>query len=434
MKKKKLLVVGGGGREHAVSWLLSKSALVEKLYFAPGNAGMAKLGECVKIAANDTGSLVQFAREREIDLTFIGPEEPLVMGIVDRFTEAGLRAFGPTKEASRLEGSKVYAKEFMKRHGIPTAQFQVFDSYEEALGALAGNRGRTVVKADGLAYGKGVVVAESPDEARDAIRHMMVEKKFMTSGNRIVIEEFLEGEEVSIIALTDGEIFLPLVPSQDHKRAFDGDRGPNTGGMGAYAPFHFAESGELEKEVYEILSRTVAGLREDGVCYKGVIYCGLILTKSGPRVLEYNCRLGDPEAQAILPLLKDDLLHVLDAVVEGKGLPQSLTWEDGFCVAVMIASGGYPGSYSTGFPIDGIEEAERGGALVLHAGTGLEKGKTVTKGGRVLSVCAKGKTLFEAQKNAYEACSKISFKGAFCRTDIAGRGIDREAQLNLRKG
>jgi phosphoribosylamine--glycine ligase len=294
--------------------------------------------------------------------------------------------------------------------------------------------GKVVVKADGLAFGKGVVVAESSDEAREALGHMMVEKAFGKSGDRVVVEEFLEGEELSVIALTDGEAFLPLLISQDHKKAFDGDKGPNTGGMGAYAPFLQAGSGGLDKEIRDILAKTVAGLKEEGVSYKGAIYCGLILTKSGPHVLEYNCRLGDPETQAILPLLGDDLLPVLEGIFEGKGLPQSLKWEDGFCVAVVIASGGYPDRYSTGFPVKGIEEVERTGSIVFHAGTALENEEIVTKGGRILSVCSKGKTLSEAQRKAYQACSKIDFRGAFYRTDIAARGIEREAESNLRKG
>lgn len=420
----KVLVVGGGGREHALVWKLSTSPRVKKIFCAPGNAGTAALAENVPIAAEEIEALADFAQGEGIDLTVVGPEAPLVAGIVDLFQERGLAVFGPTAAAAALEGSKVFAKELMDRYGIPTAKFAVFDDYKKAQAYIQQVGVPIVVKAEGLAAGKGVVVAREEEAALEAVYEIMEGQIYGAAGRRVVIEECLEGEEVTLLALTDGENVVPLVASQDHKPAYDGDRGPNTGGMGCYSPVPVFTPA-LQEEVYNtILLPTVRAMQDLERPFTGVLYAGLMLTAKGIRVLEFNARFGDPETQVVLPRLENDLVDVLEACLTG-GLPDlSLRWREGAAVCVIMASGGYPGPYEKGLPIRGLAEAEgEEDVLVFHAGTGFKDGEVVTAGGRVLGVTGLGKGIAEARSRAYQAVEKISFSGAHFRRDIGVKAL-----------
>jgi phosphoribosylamine--glycine ligase len=416
----RVLVVGGGGREHALAWKLAQSPLVDDLLAVPGNAGIEQLARCFPVRAEDVGGIVDLAEQEDVDLTVVGPEAPLVGGVVDALEERGRRAFGPTAAGARIEGSKVWAKELCLRHDIPTGRAEVVDDITRALMLLDAFDPPYVIKADGLAAGKGVVVTESHQEAVQALQAALVDRTFGAAGDRVLIEEHLEGREVSALALADGETVIPLVLAQDFKRVGDGDAGPNTGGMGAYSPVPFVDA-ELEARIgAEILQPTVQALAAEGIPYRGVLYAGLMLTDEGPRVLEFNARFGDPETQAILPRLRSDLAKAVLAVVEGRLAATPLEWSPEACVTVVLASGGYPGSYGTEFEIRGLERATKlPGVTVFHAGTARRDGKVVTAGGRVLAVSAVGRDLAAARERAYEACAVIDFEGKHHRTDIA---------------
>ncbi|MEW6446823.1 MAG: phosphoribosylamine--glycine ligase [Bacillota bacterium] len=418
----KVLVVGGGGREHALVWKIAQSPRVEKVFCAPGNAGIARDAVCVGIKADDIEGLLAFARSEGVGLTVVGPEAPLAAGIVDAFESAGLRIFGPRREAARLEASKVFAKEVMLQYGVPTAKAAVFDSPGGAKEYVRRLGGPCVVKADGLATGKGVVVAEGPAEAEAAIAEMMEAKAFGAAGARVLIEERLYGEEASVLALTDGEAVLPLLPAQDHKPVYDGDRGPNTGGMGAYAPAPVVTAELLSRIEKEILIPTVRGLKARGVTYRGVLYAGLMLTPDGPKVLEFNVRFGDPEAQPLLYLWAGDLVEALEAVTSGNLQNVKLDWHPGAAVCVVLTSAGYPGGYQKGYVINGLADLPSD-VMVFHAGTGLKDGAFVTAGGRVLGVTARGTDVYEAIRLAYQAVDRISFEGMHFRRDIGQKAL-----------
>ncbi len=424
----KVLVVGSGGREHAIAWKIKQNPQLEQLYCAPGNAGTAQLAQNVSIDADDIDGLEDFVISQQIDLTIVGPEAPLVAGIVDRFQQQGLRAAGPSREASRLEGSKSFAKDFMKRHAIPTAAYQVFDQLEPAETALKGNAFQfpVVLKADGLAAGKGVFICPDLAASLEALDGIMRQRKFGASGDRLVIEEFLEGEEASFMVFTDGVNILPMVPSQDHKAIYEGDQGPNTGGMGAYS-IDAILSAELRQQVLdEIISPTIEGMAKEGASYQGILYAGLMLTREGPKVLEFNVRFGDPETQVILPRMESDLLDLLYAMAEGNLEDVNIRWSENAAVCVVIAAKGYPGSYEKGQEISGLDMAsEDENTIAFHAGTALKDGKTVTNGGRVLGVTSVAPTLQPAIIRAYEGVNKIHFEGMYCRRDIASKGLER---------
>lgn len=411
----KVLVVGSGGREHAIVWKLAQSPKVTKLYCAPGNGGIAELAECVNIKATDIDAMVRFAAEEDIDLTVVAPDDPLAMGMVNALEKAGKRAFGPTAEAALIEASKSFSKQLMKKYGIPTADFNVFDSEEEAIKYLERSDYPIVIKADGLALGKGVIIAEDEIQAAEAVRSMMSGGQFGKAGSRVVIEEYMTGPEVSVLCFTDGKTIVPMVSSQDHKRALDNDKGLNTGGMGTFSPsLHYTS--EHEKFVKEhILQATVDAMNSEGRPFKGVLYFGLMLTPKGVKVLEYNARFGDPETQVVLPRLQSDLYEIFEAVIDGRLAQTEIKWNDAAAVCVVMASGGYPQSYETGFEITGLPVKD---AIVFHAGTKLENGKLVTAGGRVLGVTALGEDIADARAKAYEAVSKIHFKNAHYRHDI----------------
>ena len=421
----KVLVIGSGGREHALVWKLAQSPKVEKIYGAPGNPGIAQIGECVNISPTDIKGLADFAEKEGVDLTVVGPEAPLVAGIVDEFESRGLKIFGPSKEAARLEGSKAFSKEMMKKCGVPTADFEVFDDPEKAKEYIKEKGAPIVVKADGLAAGKGVVVARNVEEALEAIDKIMIEKVFGDAGNRVVVEDCLFGEEASYLVVTDGENFIPLATAQDHKAVFDGDKGPNTGGMGAYSPAPVL-SKEMEKEVQEkVIKPILKGLKKEGHPFKGILYAGLMITEEGSSVLEFNVRFGDPEAQVILRRLKTDLVDVCQSVIEGN-LIDSLEWIPETAICVVLASKGYPGKYEKGKVITGIEEAEKiDNVVVFHAGTPIKDGELVTNGGRVLNVTALGKDIVEARENVYKAIEKIHFDGMHYRKDIGLKALKR---------
>lgn len=417
-------MVGGGGREHALVWKIAKSPLVDEIYNAPGNGGIAKIANCVDIKPEDLDSLAKFAKDERIDLTIVGPEMPLALGIVDRFVENGLRIFGPTKEAAQIESSKLFAKELMRKHGIPTAQFSTFTDRDEAISYVEKKGAPIVVKTCGLAAGKGVIVAEDVESALTAIDMMMVEKRFGPSGETVVIEEHLVGEEASLLAFTDGNTVLPMVASQDHKPIHDGDRGPNTGGMGAYAPAPILDPDTLEAITEYILIPTVRGMAAEGIVYQGVLYAGLIITEQGPKVLEFNCRFGDPEIQAIFPLMKNDLIEVSLALMDGRLDEVELAWEKRSAVCVVLASGGYPGSYEKGKRISGVQEAEEIEDVILfHSGTELTPEGLTTSGGRVIGVTGIGDTLRQAIGKTYSAVEKIHFENAYYRRDIGEKGL-----------
>jgi len=421
----KVLIVGSGGREHALAWKVAQSKKVEKVYGAPGNPGIAQIGECVDIKPTEIEKLADFAEREGIDLTIVGPEAPLVAGITDEFEQRGLKVFGPSKAAAQLEGSKAFAKEMMKKFGVPTADFQVFDDPEKAKEYIRKVGAPIVVKADGLAAGKGVVVAQTVEEAIEAVEKIMVEKVFGEAGNRVVVEECLKGEEASYLVVTDGEKFVPLATAQDHKAVFDGDKGPNTGGMGAYSPAPVL-SEEMEREVQEkVIKPILKGMAEERTPFKGILYAGLMITEEGPKVLEFNVRFGDPEAQAILRRLEDDLVEVALSAVEGR-LVEELHWKPETSICVVLASKGYPGKYEKGKVITGIEEAEKVPTVVVfHAGTAVKDGNLVTNGGRVLNVTALGKDIVEARERVYEAVKKIHFEGMHYRTDIGLKAVKR---------
>jgi phosphoribosylamine--glycine ligase len=425
-KKKSVLVVGGGGREHALAWAFQKSPLVGKLFVAPGNAGTARIAENVPINAGDVEALAKFARTEKVDLTVVGPEAPLAEGIVDRFRAVRLPIFGPTKQAARLESSKIFAKELVLKAGIPTAPAEIFDDVEAARRYVDISGAPCVVKADGLAAGKGVTVAMTEEEAYAAVEAAMVEKKFGPAGERILIEDYVSGEEASILAVTDGERVAVMVPSQDHKRLRDGDSGPNTGGMGAYAPAPVIDGKMLRSVAETIVEPAVAALADAGTRYRGCLYAGLIVDFEGPKLLEFNCRFGDPEAQAVLPLLRDDLYEVCASVAAGKLEINRFESGPGAAVSVVAASKGYPGPYEKGRVIKGLDKvAEMDDVIVFHAGTAQEGDKIVTAGGRVLAVTGLGVSVADAIKTAYRAMDHVRFAGMQYRRDIGHKALAR---------
>ena len=423
----KVLIIGSGGREHAIAWKVAQSPKLKKLYAAPGNAGISEIAECLDIKATDIPALLSFAKKEKIDLTLVGPEAPLVDGIVDTFEKEGLKIFGPSKAASQMEGSKAFAKEKMFNYGVPTAHYEAFNNINEAKHYVIEAEMPVVIKADGLAAGKGVVICESSQDAVAALTQMMTEGVFGEAGNKVVVEQKLEGDELSILALSDGEKIIPLASSQDHKRAYDSDRGPNTGGMGAYSPCPLVSEQKKFDEIIDLTVRPIIeGLKKDGIPFKGILYAGIMMTKEGPFVLEYNCRFGDPEAQAVLPRMKSDLLPVLDQIAKGKLEIETLEWHDKACLAIVVASGGYPGFYDKGFAIQGIPSVNaQEDAVVFHAGTGFnEEKQVVTTGGRVLAVSALGENLRAAHDLAYNLVGRVQFDGAFYRRDIGRRAIE----------
>ncbi len=420
----KILIIGSGGREHALVWKIKQSPLVDEVFCIPGNGGIAQVAECVSIDQSDFEALVEFAQDKSIDLTVVGPEVPLVDGIVDVFDKKGLKVFGPSSEAARLEGSKSFAKEIMKKYGVPTGGASLFDNYAEAVSYLEGLKPPYVIKADGLAAGKGVFIAKTLEEAKAAVKSCLVDKQFGLAGELILIEECLEGPELSILAFSDGKDVLPMVPAQDYKRAYDNDEGLNTGGMGSYSPVPIVTPSLYTDIVKTILEPMITGLASEGIEYKGVIYAGLMITEDGPKVLEFNVRFGDPETQAIIPRLKSDIIEPMLACVEGDLSEVKLDWTEEPCVTVVLASGGYPGDYNTGYEIKGLDEVSvMDGVTVFHAGTKLKDRKIVTSGGRVLNVSALGKDFAQARDRAYAAIDKIHFEDMHYRKDIALRAI-----------
>ncbi|MEP6755413.1 MAG: phosphoribosylamine--glycine ligase [Chthonomonadales bacterium] len=426
----RILVIGGGGREHALVWKLTQSPLAERIYCASGNAGIAKMAECINLKPLDLDGLANFAYEQKIGLTIVGPEAPLVAGIVDRFEARGLPIFGPSTDPARLEGSKKFSKDLMSNYNIPTAAYWSCDTADEAHARVSAyfavnNRG-IVVKADGLAAGKGVVVALTEDVAHRAVDEIMVQRAFGEAGDSIILEERLEGEEASIMAFTDGDTVIPMPPSQDHKRIFDNDAGPNTGGMGAYSPVPVIPAAAAEEALETILKPAVAAIKDLGIPYKGVIYAGIMVTEDGLKTLEFNCRLGDPETQAILPLLESDLVELLDAAVNSRLDSIEVVWKEEASATVVASSGGYPGEYATGKVIEGLDKAAASeGCVVFQAGTRMENGLSLTDGGRVLAVTATAPDLATAVSRAYAGMGHIHFEGMHYRHDIAARALAR---------
>ncbi len=423
-----VLIIGAGGREHALAWKAAQSEMVEEVFVAPGNAGTAseKKIQNIDIGAGDIDGLLRFAGDNNVGLSIVGPEAPLVAGICDRFHDAGLKIFGPKRDAAQLEGSKAFTKAFLKRHDIPTAAYESFTELDAARDYVSDAGVPLVIKADGLAAGKGVVIAHSEDEAAAALKSMLVESKFGEAGRRVVIEEYLQGEEASFIAIVGGGRILSLASSQDHKAVYDGDRGPNTGGMGAYSPAPVVDAGMHRRIMSEVIEPTVSGLQAEGLEYTGFLYAGLMIGDDGtPRVLEYNCRCGDPETQPIMMRLKSDLVHLCKAAVDGDLGAATADWSEEVCVGVVMASAGYPGDYAKGDAIEGLER-ELEGTKVFHAGTAISDGRVVTAGGRVLCVCALGPNVTRAQALAYERVGQIRWNGAYYRSDIGYRAIGRE--------
>ena len=420
----KVLVIGSGGREHALVWKIAQSPKVSQIYCAPGNAGISKLAQCVNINADSIDKLVDFAQEEKIDLTVVGPELSLSNGIVNEFNRKGLRIFGPSKKATEIESSKVFSKYLMKKYNIPTANYEVFRNSEKAFDYIKQQAFPLVIKADGLAAGKGVFIVKDLLQARDALDALMEEKKFGEAGRQVIIEEFLEGEEVSILAFCDGKTVVPMVSSQDHKKIYDNDQGPNTGGMGAYSPVPFYHDEFRKKVLEEILKPTIKGLQNEGREYKGVLYAGLILTKQGPKVLEFNARFGDPETQVILPRLKTDLIDILNAVIEDTLHKINIEWADSAAVCVVVASGGYPGKYQKRKAISGLERLEKmKDVIVFHAGTKFQDDKIITSGGRVLGITAWDETISKAKERAYRGVKEIYFEDMYYRKDIGAKAI-----------
>lgn len=412
----KILVVGGGGREHAIVWKIAQSPKVDKIYCAPGNGGIAELAECVDIAATDIENMVKFAKEKAVDLVMVAPDDPLVLGMVDAMEKEGIRAFGPRANAAIIEGSKAFSKELMKKYNIPTAGYEVFTDSASAIEYIKKGTFPTVIKADGLALGKGVIIAQNLEEAEQAVHEMIDDGKFGKSGSRVVIEEFLTGPEVSVLAFTDGKTVKPMVSAQDHKRAYDNDEGLNTGGMGTFSPSRLYDDAKAAECMENIFLPTIKAMSAEGRPFKGVLYFGLMMTANGVKVIEYNCRFGDPETQVVLPRLKTDLVEIMEAVIDERLDEIEIEWEDNAAVCVVMASGGYPVSYKKGYEITGLDDV--GDLTVFHAGTAIKDGKIVTNGGRVLGVTAVGNDLDEAIKNAYAGVNKISWTDEFHRSDI----------------
>ena len=421
----KVLVVGGGGREHAIIRKLKENKEIDRLYCAPGNGGISFDAECVNIKATDVEKMVAFAKEAGIDFAVVAPDDPLVLGMADAMEEAGIQAFGPSKLAARIEGNKVFSKNLMKKYGIPTAKYEVFSNAGDAIRYIeAENTFPTVIKADGLALGKGVIIAQSLDEAKNAVHSIMEDKIFGASGNEIVVEEFLTGPEVSVLAFTDSKTVVPMVSSMDHKRALDGDKGLNTGGMGTIAPNPCYTEAHAQEAMEQIFLPTIRAMAAEGCPFKGCLYFGLMITPNGIKVIEYNCRFGDPETQVVLPLLKTDLFTIFQAVRNETLSDLKIEWSSGAAACVVMASGGYPQKYETGCVIDGLDENGQSPlATVYHAGTKISEGKVVTSGGRVLGVTATAPTLQEALEQSYKAVNTISFEKAFYRKDIGAKAL-----------
>ncbi len=423
----RVLVVGGGGREHTLVWKIGRSSLVDEIFCAPGNGGTTEIANNIDIKANDIGSLLTFAKKERIDLTVVGPEAPLVDGITDSFRNEGLIIFGPSKDAATIEGNKSFAKRLMKKVDIPQAAFMDFHEPQEAIGYLRGQSFPIVIKASGLAAGKGVIIVNNMDEAEKTVQDIMLNKRFGKSGEIIVIEEFLTGEEVSLLVLTDGKNVLPFLSSQDHKQVYDDDRGPNTGGMGAYAPAPVLNEEEAGKVIDRIILPLLQGMRNEGAQYTGVLYAGLMITINGPKVLEFNCRFGDPEIQAIMPLFNSDLVETILMSINGELKNARIEWSRGSAVCVALASGGYPGKYEKEKEIKGLERLKgKEDIVVFHAGTKKENGRLITTGGRVLGVTGIGSTLKEAIETTYSAVKEISFEGMHYRKDIGKKELVRE--------
>ena len=419
-----ILLIGSGGREHALAWKISQSPMLDKLFAIPGNPGIKALAECITdISTGDNAAIVRFAQEKKAELVVVGPEAPLTSGLVDDLAAAGIKAFGPTKKAAALEGSKSFAKNIMEKYGIPTAKYRVFSEAAAAKDYIRQEGAPIVIKADGLAAGKGVIVAMTQEEALAAIDTIMVSDAFGGAGNQVVIEEFMEGEEASLLAFTDGETIKAMVSSQDHKRAYDGDQGPNTGGMGTYAPAPVMTPEVRQKAEETILRPIIAAMKEEGIPYSGCLYAGLMIKSGVPKVVEFNARFGDPETQVILPLLKSDLVPIMLACADGTLADQTIEWLDEAAVCVILASGGYPASYEKGFPITGLENAND--ALIFHAGTAEKCGQLITAGGRVLGMTAVAGSIAAARQKAYDQVSKVHFANMHYRKDIANRGLRR---------
>ncbi len=423
----KVLVIGSGGREHALCWKIAKSKRVKKIFCAPGNAGTALVSENINIKTDDLEGLLTFAKKENIDLTCAGPEIPLVLGIIDLFTKEGLRIFGPSKGAALLEGSKIYAKGIMKKYGVPTANFEVFDDHKKAREFVRSKAGTPlVVKADGLAAGKGVTVCHTTQEAENAIENAMVKKVFKDAGTTLMIEETLFGEEASILIISDGKNVVPLASSQDHKRIFDEDKGLNTGGMGAYSPAPVITESLFDKIMDEVINPVIFGMQKEGNPYKGVLYVGIMVTEEGPKVLEFNVRFGDPETQAMLPRMKSDLVEFMEYSISGDLHGKKIEWDEGPCVSVVLASGGYPGTYEKGKAIQGLDYFKgKKDTLVFHAGTKQENNDILTNGGRVLNVVGLGGDIKKAIDKAYEGVSRVNFEGMHYRKDIGRRALNR---------
>jgi phosphoribosylamine---glycine ligase len=422
-----VLVIGSGGREHALVWKLAQSPRVKKIYCAPGNGGISKQAELINIKAEDIEGLLKFSKDNKIDLVVVGPERPLALGIVDLFQSEGIKIFGPTKELAKMESSKAFSKGLMERFGVPTADFKIFKDSDEAKDYIRTKGTPIVIKADGLAFGKGVIVAKEKEEALGAISNIMDFKLFGNAGDLVVIEECMEGQEVSILIISDGKDYVCLASSQDHKRVFDDDKGPNTGGMGAYSPAPLVTDKMLGEIKEKIIGPMIKGLADEGKFYKGVLYAGLMITKDGPKVLEFNVRFGDPETQAILPRMETDLVDVIEASVDGRlGALGDLSWRDEACVCVVMAAGGYPGDYQKGLEIKGLGGVDTmSDVMVFHAGTKIQDGKIVSDGGRVLGVTALGDDIENAIKRSYEAAARISFEGAHYRLDIGAKALNK---------
>lgn len=425
-----LLVIGGGGREHAIIKKLRENKQVKKIYALPGNGGIGADAQCVPIKATDIEGVLEFAKSHKVDFAAVIPDDPLALGLADKLREMGIPTFGPTAQAAEIESSKVFAKNLMQKYHIPTADYQVFDQAEKAMEYIASkNKYPVVIKADGLALGKGVIIAQDQQSAKEAVEAIMNEKIFGKSGDHVIVEEFLQGPEVSVLSFTDGETLVPMVTSMDHKRAYDGDEGPNTGGMGAVAPNPYYTKEVAERCMEEIFLPTIRAMKQEGRPFQGCLYFGLMLTEDGPKVIEYNCRFGDPETQVVLPLLKTDLLTIFQAVMEGKLSEQKVEFLDKAACCVILASGGYPKNYYTGLPISGIGEAEQmEDVSVYHAGTKMEDGKLLTAGGRVLGVTAVADDLAGAMEKAYEAAGKIHFDNMHYRRDIGRRALSMRGE------
>ena len=423
-----VLLIGGGGREHALAWKIFQSPLLKKFYAIPGNPGIENFAECIEnISAENNSEIVKFAQEKNIDLVVVGPEIPLVNGLVDELEKVGIKSFGCNKKAAQIEGSKIFAKNLMKKYKIPTANFEVFDNLSDAKNYISSQKFPVVIKADGLAAGKGVIIAKNFDEALNALDEM---KNFGDAGKKIVVEEFMDGEEASVLAFTDGKIILPMIPAQDHKRIFDNDEGLNTGGMGAYAPAPVVNPDVMKKVQEKILNPIIAALNEEKIIYRGCLYAGLMIQNGEPKVVEFNCRFGDPETQVVIPLLKSDLLEIMLACAEGNLSEKKISWSKDFAICVILASGGYPKSYKKNFPIDGIKKAESLGAKIFHAGTkvadsGQDTGdrKILTSGGRVLGVTVTEKNIQSAIEKVYKCVDVINFENMHFRKDIATKAL-----------